>query len=178
MHVVELLLHALHPIPVVPFMVQSPLISMGSCTYFMDTTQLGEDDKVGEEGIREEGWSCTGGGWWWTLLLPLVHFRQSALTTDFYFIWSNHWKHFKVASVGPVDLMEDKETLWSSATSNCRWIYGNSDRTTRKLKKIRFEDVKLIEKFIHWNLTLIKTQIEQENKKNKKTCKQSSQKTG
>lgn len=43
------LLHAVQPIPVVPFMVQGPLISTGSCTYFMDTSLHQRGGRGGRE---------------------------------------------------------------------------------------------------------------------------------
>lgn len=44
---------AQQPIPVVPFMVQGSLISTGSCTYFMDTSQPEEEE---EEEVAGRGY--------------------------------------------------------------------------------------------------------------------------
>lgn len=103
------------PIPVVPFMVQGPLISVGSCTYFMDTSLL--QKKTRREGwIRVAGWSRTGGGWWWTVPLPPVHCRPSTLQqkvldhlvqplaalqlTQFEITWLFDWMKGKKAQCG------------------------------------------------------------------------------
>lgn len=139
-HVAGLPLHAVQSKPVVPFMVQGPLISTGSCTYFMDTSLLERGGRGGMRGIRAVGWSHPGGGWWWTVPLLPVHRRPFTLqqkvldqlvkplaalkltwfdvTRPRLFDWTECWKTQRgVHAVQNAFHIYLKKPLWSSVVS-------------------------------------------------------------
>ncbi len=100
------------PVPVVPFMVQGPLISTGSCTYFMDTSLHERGGREEEEGGLTQGEADDG-----LCLFLLRDAGHPLYNRRFWIIRSSRWLLWRGPRLSDRRVLED--AVWSSYCAKC-----------------------------------------------------------